>query len=291
MAHRLFVAGMLFLALPLHGAEPGPTARQRELTEKLLEQTSGNDLGQSVMDSVLVQMEKQFTDDAAAKGNDPASIAESKELFAAFRESVGRIDFDGTMREALIRIYAKHFTEKELADMLDFYATPTGKKSVEVMPLLLSESMQAGAEFLGPKIEQALTEAGEAHGKKYPWRRTMADMRSVATAIEAFAIDEEGYPTGDFQSLKELLVPTYLVKFPEKDMWGYGYAYQVSPDGEHYRLVSAGADSNFEWDSRRIVMNESDEFDDPRYSEHLEDDLIYADGQFVQIPVQAKPRD
>lgn len=128
--------------------------------------------------------------------------------------------------------------------------------------------------------------------KKRPWKRTMSDIRKTATAIEAYAIDhEERYPNTDYAGLKALLTPTYLASFPEEDVWGHGYAYAATPDGLSYRIISGGADGNFEWDSRRIVVREDAEEYDVRYRERLEDDLILENGSFLQLPVQAKPRE
>src|SRR5262245_29872225 len=39
-------------------------------------------------------------------------------------------------------IYARHFTAQELRDMLAFYKTPTGQKSLQVMPQLTAEVFQ-----------------------------------------------------------------------------------------------------------------------------------------------------
>ena len=82
----------------------------------------------------------------------------------------------------------------------------------------------------------------------------------------------------------------YLAKFPAKDMWGNPYAYVVSEDRHHYRIISSGADSNFEWDSRRIVLPKAGQTMDVHYTDRLEDDLIYGDGQFMQLPQQSKPK-
>lgn len=129
---------------------------------------------------------------------------------------------------------------------------------------------------------------------KRPWRGTMKDIRTVATAIEAYQTDQADgtYPSGDYAGLKAVLQGNwkYLDKFPEKDMWGNPYAYVVSADRHHYRIVSSGADSNFEWDSRRITLPKPGEAAVTRYSERLEDDLIYGDGEYIQVPVQMKPK-
>lgn len=287
---------VLAVALPLFATEPNPSARQRELIEKLLDVTSSNTTGASVMDQMFGFIEKQFMDEAAAKGNDPDDVAEAKERFALFRERAAKIDFTGLMREASIRIYAKYFNESELADLNAFYATPTGRKSVEIMPHLLREGMEAGAEFVSPKVGEVMAEVELIQEKKRPWRRTMSDIRRVHTALEAYAIDHENrYPAGDYASLKETLAP-YLTHFPEKDMWDHPYAYVVSSDGSSHRLLSSGADGNFEWDSRRIAASakkdtEEDYADvETRYRERLEDDVIFENGYFLQLPLQAKPK-
>jgi hypothetical protein len=285
---------VLAVALPLFATEPNPSARQRELIEQLLETTGMKDAGPQVMDQVFGVMEKQFLDDAVAKGNDPAAIEEAKENFSLFRELARKIDFVGLMREAHIRIYAKYFTEAEIVDLNAFYATPTGRKSMEVMPHLMREGMEAGAEFIGPKIEEVMAEVTRIQEKKRPWRRTMSDIGSVGMGLEAYAADNERYPSGDYASLKETLAE-YVTEFPEKDIWDHAYAYIVSADGSSYRLVSSGADGNFEWDSRRIIAAKAPadgEFVLPeiRYRERLEDDVIYEDSVFLQLPQQAKPK-
>lgn len=286
---------VLALTLPLFATEPNPSPRQRELIEQLLKMTESDNTSATVADQVFAHIEKQFLDDAAAKGNAPEDIAEAKEMFALFRERAAKIDFSGLMREATIRIYAKYFTESEIADLNAFYATSTGRKSLEVMPHLMREGMNAGVEFVGPKIDEVMAEVLLIQEKKRPWRRTMSDMQSIAYALDQYMDENDRYPIGDYASLKATLDP-YLDKFPEKDIWDHAYAYVVSPDGAHYRLVSSGADGNFEWDSRRIVAakvpaGETVIVPETRYRERLEDDVICEDGNFVQLPQQAKPKE
>lgn len=289
---RPFLAALvLVVSLPLSATEPNPSTRQRALAVKLLEVMDVNRSSLDMMDAMFAQIEKQFIESAEAKGNRPQDIAEAKETFAAFRAKSSKIDFAGLMQEAYIHIYSKYFTEKELEDLVAFYSTPTGKKSIEMMGNLVREGMEAGGRELAPKLEQIMAEVTAEQEKKRPWRRTMSDIRDVAIALEAYAMDnDELYPAGDYESLKSVLAPDYLEKFPEKDIWGHAYAYVVSPDRTRYRLVSAGADSIFDWDSRRIAAASSEETETVvRFRERLEDDIIYADSEFVQLPLQAKP--
>ncbi|HXH93204.1 MAG TPA: DUF2059 domain-containing protein [Thermoanaerobaculia bacterium] len=294
MRRLLLIAILVAVALPVTAAEPNPSVRQRELAEKLLVAMNVGGNSSAMMDAMFAQIEKQVVGAAGGPGKDADDIAEAKDLFAAFRERARKLDIAGLLREAQVRIYARHFTESELADLNAFYATPTGQKSIQVMPQLIAEGMQAGIDNVSPKIEALMAEVTAEQEMKRPWRRTMIDMRTVATAIEAYQTDQEDgtYPAGDYAGLKAVLQGdhAYLTRFPEKDMWGNPYAYVVSEDRHHYRIISSGADSNFEWDSRRITPAKPGETITMRYSDRLEDDLIYADGSFIQLPTQAKPK-
>jgi uncharacterized protein len=57
-------------------------------------------------------------------------------------------DFDPRVSElidATARIYASHFTEQELKEMLAFYQSPLGKKMITEEPKAIDESMQNAA--------------------------------------------------------------------------------------------------------------------------------------------------
>lgn len=74
-------------------------------------------------------------------------------------------------------------------------------------------------------------------------RWTMSDMRSLATAVEAYAIDYKVYPTAaTLEALLPLIQPSYIRKAPAIDAWGHAYVYVPASDGHSYRLVSAGSD-------------------------------------------------
>jgi len=294
MRRFVIFAAIIAIAIPLFATEPNPSARQRVLAEKLLQVTNVDQLSGSIIDSLYGQIEKQFLQEAEAKGNDPDDIAEAKEMFTLFRERSRNIDFDGLLHESYVRIYSKYFTEGELADIVAFYESPTGKKMIEQLPQLMSEGMKAGVDNLTPKIREVTAQVMEEQEKRRPWRRTIADMRALATGIEAYSTDQQDgtYPAAaDMAGLKTALKGiTMSQKFPEKDMWGHPYEYIVSPDRHHYRIVSSGADGIFEWDSRKIEVAKEGEVVAVRYRDRLEDDLIYGDGTFIQLPMQAKPK-
>jgi len=117
-------------------------------------------------------------------------------------------------------------------------------------------------------------------------KRTMADMRGLATAVEAYCIDNSLYPTAascstypytatpsaiDDSSWTQL-VPTYLSNPPRRDGWAnnYGYVndasnYLIQPKGRDGRYTSFGS----------LVCGTTTNFND---------DIVYANGQFIQFP-------
>ena len=124
-------------------------------------------------------------------------------------------------------------------------------------------------------------------------KRTMGDMRALATAIEAYAVDNNSYPTatcagglfttvgssltdGSFASL----TPTYIAQAPKKDGWGVFMLYNVDPSGcapggtpcNAYNIVSYGRDGVA---TGTPVCGTTSSFND---------DIIYSNGTFLQWP-------
>jgi hypothetical protein len=50
-----------------------------------------------------------------------------------------------SLRDEFVEIYKKAFTEAEFKEMLTFYKTPVGRKSLKQMPLLMEQGAQVGA--------------------------------------------------------------------------------------------------------------------------------------------------
>jgi type II secretion system protein G len=117
-------------------------------------------------------------------------------------------------------------------------------------------------------------------------KRTMSDMRVLATAIEAYAVDNTYYPTAascsSFPYIAaplatddaswSLLTPTYLGQPPKRDGWGDNYGYVT--DASNYVLQSKGRDGSsmaFETLACGTTTN-------------FNDDIAYSNGQFIQYP-------
>jgi hypothetical protein len=71
------------------------------------------------------------------------------------------------MKDDYAKLYVETFTEQELKDITAFYLTPTGKKSVELMPTLIAKGTQIGQQRLMahmPELQQIMMDAQKKQG-------------------------------------------------------------------------------------------------------------------------------
>jgi type II secretory pathway pseudopilin PulG len=113
--------------------------------------------------------------------------------------------------------------------------------------------------------------------------RTMADVRSLATALEAYATDNNKYP--DVSSVADLgatLVPKYIKVVPTRDGWGHALRYQCAKERSvctHYIIASAGKDGQFEHDDLLAYRSAP-----PGPVTNFDCDIVFADGSFLEYP-------
>ena len=119
-------------------------------------------------------------------------------------------------------------------------------------------------------------------------KKTMADMRTLATAVEAYAVDNNDYPTatcptGSFSDEGSALTsasftnltPTYIAQLPGKegkDGWGNALYYNVSNPATQYNIRSRGRDNVVQ---STLVCGTTTNFND---------DIVYSNGSFLQWP-------
>ena len=102
-------------------------------------------------------------------------------------------------------------------------------------------------------------------------KRTMADLRSIGTAVESYAIDNNQYPiAADMPTLEPLLEPVYIRTIPLNDGWKN--ALVATCVAVEYTVCSGGKDGGAcEGDAGGQVQN-------------FNDSITFANGQFVQWP-------
>lgn len=117
-------------------------------------------------------------------------------------------------------------------------------------------------------------------------RRSMSDMRSIATAVEAYAADLDRYPPAsafvlpaglDLPTLNLLntgpyIQPTYIKAVPLVDGWNSWFLYGTTASNSDYALRSTGRGGE---PQATAVFGPTTDF---------KDDIILVNGQFVQWP-------
>jgi general secretion pathway protein G len=103
-------------------------------------------------------------------------------------------------------------------------------------------------------------------------KRTMADVRSIGTAVESYSVDNNFYPneTGDVDgNLDQHLEPVYIKKCPDEDGWNGAIQYTDASGG--YTIES-------------YAKNGTDDADTGGKTTDFDDDIIFSDGAFIQWP-------
>ena len=131
----LLIFTAIILIIPAFGDEQ----EQMELAFTLVEQTN--------MSIMFVEMAETFMQPYFEDHENPEELdlAKPSRLRAVFQEEV-RMGQD-ELKWALAGIYAKHFTENELRDIVRFFDSPTGAAWLDKRLLIQTDSEQLGLEW------------------------------------------------------------------------------------------------------------------------------------------------
>lgn len=150
----------LALAVPVAHAEVSPVKRAQ--ISRLMDLTGVLNLSRQ-MSAIYVQQMGSYI-----RSNNPDV---STEVLDALPEVVAKV-FDEQMPTLIslcVPLYDKYFTERDLQQLIAFYESDIGKKSARVMPQMMGESAQIGAQWgqsLAPLIAQRLRERFKAQDLK-----------------------------------------------------------------------------------------------------------------------------
>ena len=106
-------------------------------------------------------------------------------------------------------------------------------------------------------------------------KRTMGDIRTVATAVESYAVDNNQYPSvTSITALQPYLEATYIRKLPTQDAWKTNFTWTT--DTQAYSIVSCGKDKSCDssWTEGPTQM--------------FNCDLVFSTGTFVVFPEGSK---
>jgi general secretion pathway protein G len=106
-------------------------------------------------------------------------------------------------------------------------------------------------------------------------KRTMADIRTIGTAIMAYATDFVSFPkatmAGNVDLLQTYIIPTFIQKMPNNDGWGRPIIVNNDPSGASFTVYSTGRSGSGAIGAAGPTTN----FDQA---------IVFSNGQFAQWP-------
>lgn len=257
---------------------------------ELLEYVDVERVVSDVLDTFINQAVSTESEEGRAmlEQMDPEGRAAFEEELREFRDKVvqaklrlgSRIDRLEIKRDVYLPLYSEYFTTEEVRQLIDLYQTPLGIKLLEAGTKIEQTAMFQVMRLVEPELRKVFEEIESESDDFYLHRKAMADMRSIATAMEAYAVDNNRYPNArDYRDLEKFVTPEYIRKLPETDPWGKPYVVIVSPDGQNYQIASAAADKVFEWSST-VMMPPGTGGETVKPGA----DLVYQNGSFAQYP-------
>ena len=135
------------------------------------------------------------------------------------------------------------------------------------MKYLLSVVVLTAAALMVPNFLTARNRSAQ--------KRTMADIRSAATAWEARATDRNSYLVGvsgrvTYENLRRAVEPTYVKHLARTDGWGNPFEFTGS--AQEYSIRSLGSDRRAD---ARFVPGATTDF---------ASDIVYSNGTFLTYP-------
>lgn len=86
------------------------------------------------------------------------------EFWNGFLKEVSSEEFS----KLYIPIYSKYYTESDLDELIKFYKTPIGQKTISNMPLIMNESMEVGREWGQNLAKKLIDKINEQKGYQSP---------------------------------------------------------------------------------------------------------------------------
>ena len=110
-------------------------------------------------------------------------------------------------------------------------------------------------------------------------KRTMGDMRTVATADESYSIDNNQYvllaAAGAVSTIRTYFEPTYVKAVPQKDGWSVDLQYITDAAAQEYTLTSYG---------KNKVGGGGGSISPDGGTTSFANDIIFSTGSFFQFP-------
>lgn len=153
---------------------PDPATREQVL--KMMEVMDLRQQAAETMDSYKAEMSAVALDDMKARmPNAPAGMFD--ELRDAFDEMFSQVPVNEIV-DAIVPVYQKYLTKREVDATIAFYSTPEGKSMLRKLPPMVNEGMQvsltmmkdrmdAASDRMTERVHQILEKYGQTHSETH----------------------------------------------------------------------------------------------------------------------------
>ena len=133
-------------ALRAADAPPGVDSKLAEDIHTLLQVSGSAQLSEQIVDQIILIVRQQYPKPPPTFWDD-------------FRKEISTSEY----LDQMIPIYASHFSDEEVQEMINFYRSPVGRKLVQEQPMMMHESTKIGQKWgyqISQRISQRLQERG-----------------------------------------------------------------------------------------------------------------------------------
>ena len=144
---KLIVA--VVLASTAIWAHADDTGKTRNI-EELLNLTDAPAMMESMYSQMEVMLQDMGEQMGVTDGEQPIFDEYYSKMMVLMRKE---LNWD-KVKDPIKSIYGKHFTDTEIRDLIKFYKTDTGKKTLEKLPVIMQESMAISQQALAKVLPQ-----------------------------------------------------------------------------------------------------------------------------------------
>ena len=155
-----FAAALLVTISAASASADDLTDAKRADIEKLIEMTGALAVGEQMSNSFVTQMTQTIKTIRPDLSPELFDIL-GEEVNSAIKEDLPKF------LATIIPVYHKFFSHQDIKEIVLFYQTPLGRKTIRVMPLLMQECMFLGQQWgqtLGPEIQKRVIERFKKEG-------------------------------------------------------------------------------------------------------------------------------
>lgn len=171
----LIVALVAVFCCGTSSAQQTVSPEKQALVRELFEVTGGRKNIEEMTQLIFANQEKELPKIMLSliEGDKNLTQAQKQELKKSTDEMAGRVNqrnreflqklnLPQMVEDISYSLYDKYFTENELRDLIAFYKSPTGQKTISVMPSLMTDVMTDVQKAFLPKMQEFIKQTTEA---------------------------------------------------------------------------------------------------------------------------------